>query len=112
MSRNKDIKLLHNVTGWSFKKCRAHMKANHWDLIKALPIGDILGQLPEIISNTMKAMGETLNLAASIARDFTSQFAQAVNEAISKKVSDPFLEGTNIDQIVIDESLPEQIDSK
>lgn len=84
MSRNKDIKKLHNLTGWSFKKCRAHMKANHWDLVKALPIGDVLAQLPEILSNTMKVMGEAFNLVATTARDFASQLAQAMNEAASK----------------------------
>ena len=84
MSRNKDIKILHNLTGWSFKKCRAHMKANHWDLVKALPIGDVLAQLPEILSNTMTVMGEAINLVATIARDFASQLAQAMNETISK----------------------------
>lgn len=84
MSRNKDIKLLHNVTGWSFKKCRAHMKANHWDLVKALPIGDVLAQLPEILSNTMKVMGEAINLAATTALDFASQLTKAMNETISK----------------------------
>lgn len=56
------------------------MKANHWDLVKAIPLSYVLGQLPEIISNTMKAMGE----AASTARDFVSQFAQAINESLSK----------------------------
>jgi len=84
MSRNKDIKILRNLTGWSFKKCRAHMKANHWDLVKALPIGDVLAQLPEILSNTMAVMGEAINLAATTARDFASQLTQAMNEAISK----------------------------
>jgi len=84
MSRNKDIKILHSLTGWSFKKCRAHMKANHWDLVKALPIGDVLAQLPEILSNTMTVMGEAINLAATTARDFASQLAQAMNETISK----------------------------
>lgn len=84
MSRNKDIKLLHNVTGWTFKKCRAHMKANHWDLIKALPIGDVLGQLPEIISSTMKVVGEAINLLASATRDFANQLTQEMNESISK----------------------------
>ena len=84
MSRNKDIKILHKVTGWSYKKCRAHMKANHWDLIKALPIGDILGQLPEIISNTLKVIGEAINLFASTALEFANQFTQAVEEATTK----------------------------
>ena len=87
MSRNKDIKILHNLTGWSFKKCRAHMKANHWDLVKALPIGDVLAQLPEILSNTMMVMGEAINLVATTARDFASQLTQAMNEAISKNDS-------------------------
>lgn len=84
MSRNKDIKLLHDLTGWSYKKCRAHMKANHWDIVKALPIGDVLGKLPEIISNTMAVMGEAINLVASTARDFASQLTQAINDSISK----------------------------
>ena len=84
MSRNKDIKIFHNLTGWSFKKCRAHMKANHWDLVKALPIGDVLAQLPEILSNTMKVMGEAINLVASTALEFANQFTQAVEEATTK----------------------------
>lgn len=84
MSRNKDIKLLHNVTGWSFKRCRAHMKANHWDLVKAITLGDILGQLPKIISNTMAVMGEAINLFVSATRDFANQLTQAMNESISK----------------------------
>lgn len=84
MSRNKDIKLLHDVTGWPFKKCRAHMKANNWNLVKALPIGDVLSQLPELLSGTMAVMGEAINLVASTARDFASQLTQAINEAISK----------------------------
>lgn len=84
MSRNKDIKLLHDLTGWSYKKCRAHMKANHWDIVKALPIGDVLGKLPELLSNTMAVMSEAINLVANTARDFASQFTQAINESISK----------------------------
>ena len=84
MSRNKDIKILHELTGWSYKKCRAHMKANHWDLVRALPFGEVLGQLSEIISNTMTSLGEALDLVASSARDFASQLTQAVNESISK----------------------------
>ncbi len=84
MSRNKDIKLLHDLTGWSYKKCRAHMKANHWDIVKALPIGDVLGKLPELLSNTMAVMGEAINLVANTARDFASQLTQAINESISK----------------------------
>jgi len=84
MSRNKDIKLLHDLTGWSYKKCRAHMKANHWDIVKALPIGDVLGKLPEILSNTMAVMGEAINLVANTARDFASQLTQAINDSISK----------------------------
>ena len=32
MSRNKDIEFYHNVSGLSYKECRANLKAAHWDL--------------------------------------------------------------------------------
>lgn len=36
MSRNKDIKFLHDFTGLSYKECRQRMKRHHWDLVEAL----------------------------------------------------------------------------
>ena len=36
MSRNKDIKLLHEITGLSYKECRAKMKRCGWDFTAAL----------------------------------------------------------------------------
>ena len=33
MSRNKTIKLLHDVTLKSYAECRAALKRNHWDLV-------------------------------------------------------------------------------
>ena len=35
LSRNKTIKIMHSATGLSYKKCRALLKANNWDLSKA-----------------------------------------------------------------------------
>ena len=31
MSKNKDIKLLHDMTDLSYKECRSLMKKHHWD---------------------------------------------------------------------------------
>lgn len=82
MSRNKDIKLLHEITGWSYKECRKRMKANHWDISKVL--GDLFDQMPEIISNTLDVMREALNFAASTCEEFISQFSQAFSDAFNK----------------------------
>lgn len=38
MSRNKDIKFLHDFTGLSYKECRQRMKCHHWDLVEALEL--------------------------------------------------------------------------
>ena len=51
MSRNKDIKALHQWTGKPYKECRAIMKANGWDLFKASG----LGELPEILKTLSEA---------------------------------------------------------
>lgn len=95
MSRNKDIKLLHRMTGLPYKECRRMMKEHHWQLWDALPINRIIKELPEMVANIMEHMAEAL-----------AQVGQAVKELKNN------LEGTKIDQIVIDESLPEQLDSK
>lgn len=71
MSRNKDIKALHQWTGKPYKECRAIMKANDWDLLKASG----LGELPEIL----KTLGE-----ASIAIvDALGEMFTRIEKAIS-----------------------------
>ena len=36
ISRNKTIKILHDVTGEPYKVCRAKLKANNWDLMHVI----------------------------------------------------------------------------
>lgn len=63
MSRNKDIKFLHEVTGLPYSVCRRRMKACGWDLVKAIGVDQIKGiieALPEIIDNLAKAMNRLL----------------------------------------------------
>ena len=81
VSRNKDIKLLHEMTGWSYKECRTRMKANHWDISKVL--GDLFDQFPEIISNTLNVMREALNLVSTSCQEFICQFSQAFSELLN-----------------------------
>ena len=65
MSRNKDIKYLHDVTGWSYKLCRQKMKDNNWDLWQALI--DMANILADSIRNIdlslidIKPIGEITN---------------------------------------------------
>lgn len=63
MSRNKDIKYLHEFTGLPYSVCRRRMKACGWDLIKAIGIDQIKGiieAMPDIIDNFNKAMNRVL----------------------------------------------------
>ena len=57
MSRNKDIKFLHDFTGLPYSVCRKRMKACHWDLAKAIgfdAINELIGKMPEIIDGIAK----------------------------------------------------------
>lgn len=63
MSRNKDIKFLHEFTGLPYSVCRRRMKACGWDLMKAIgsdQIRRIIEALPDIIDNLGKAMNRLL----------------------------------------------------
>ena len=84
MSRNKDIKLLHDMTGLAYKECRALMKKNHWDYWRAffdaknLPYGSIMDFANEfsknitMICNTLGDMcREVIECMTSVAYNLT-----------------------------------------
>lgn len=63
MSRNKDIKFLHEFTGMPYSVCRRQMKACGWDLMKALGVDtvkEIIEVMPDIIDNLGKAINRVL----------------------------------------------------
>ena len=69
MSRNKDIKALHDWTGLSYKECRQLMKSNNWILISAL-IDANAWELPKFLENFSKAI-----------QDFGRALAESLNKA-------------------------------
>lgn len=66
MSRNKDIKFLHDISGKSYKECRQIMKASGWDLIKALQITDILPTIERIAKQATAVIQEMADSIAQI----------------------------------------------
>ncbi len=59
MSRNKDIKFLHDFTGLPYSVCRKRMKACHWDLVKAIGLDAVnktIEIMPEIFEGVAKAI--------------------------------------------------------
>ncbi len=66
MSRNKDIKFLHDISGKSYKECRQIMKASGWDLIKALQITDILPTIERIAKQATAVIQELADRIAQI----------------------------------------------
>ena len=59
MSRNKDIKRLHLVSGRSYKECRETMKLNSWDFNKAVLIlcPDIFDALKNTVVKVADVVG-------------------------------------------------------
>ena len=59
MSKNQKVEYMHNATGLSYKECRSLLKANDWDLLKAMGFDDIL----EKATNTVLALTKSLKPA-------------------------------------------------
>ena len=64
MGRNKDIKLLHEITGLSYKECRARMKRHSWDFSRALFDGNPFGCLSEGFKKFQKAVSDAAEMIA------------------------------------------------
>ena len=62
MGRNKDIKLLHEITGLSYKECRARMKRHSWNFSKALFDGNpFVCCLDEVLDKFLKVFSDVVN---------------------------------------------------
>ncbi len=68
MSRNKDIKLLHEWTGWSYKECRKQMKDHHWDLYQAFDFGGLISKLPYLMEDVSIAIAKVYEATADVVK--------------------------------------------
>ena len=67
MSRNKDIKFLHDTFGWSYKDCRAKLKKAHWklELIPWIATRSNLDQLCRAFNNLKPAIANACDVIGS-----------------------------------------------
>ena len=72
MSRNKDIEMIHQITGWSYKESRRRYHENGHDLWKTLPFNS--EALNSLIESTKSAL-----IAVSKATD---ELCQTFKEAL------------------------------
>lgn len=68
MSRNKDIKLLHEWTGWSYKECRKQMKDNHWNLCQAFNFEELISKLPDLLEDVSIAIAKVYEATADVVK--------------------------------------------
>ena len=78
MSRNKDIKFMHDVTGLSYKVCRKKMKDNHWDLCRALGYAEALKFISDMLPELCKDAADAINNMAEFAVDMMNNLADAI----------------------------------
>ncbi len=87
MSRNKDIKMLHDLTGYDYSVLRKALKANKWDSWKALcsikgidpdaffefgrKCGELARQLSEALKPAIEAIGKAAATMAEAVKNQT-----------------------------------------
>ncbi len=87
MGKNKDIKLLHEVTGLSYKECRARMKRHSWNYSKALFDGNpFVCCLDEGLDKFMKAVSDAAGMIADAVNDIADALAKAFKNVDFEKL--------------------------
>lgn len=84
MSRNKDIKLLHEWTGWSYKKCRKQMKDNHWDLCRAFNFGELISKFPDLLEDVSIAIAKVYEATADIVKSLKKVLESVDTEEVRR----------------------------
>ena len=80
MSKNRKVEYMHHYTGLSYKECRSLLKANDWDLLKAMGFDDIL----EKVSNLAKSVGEILRPAIEAMAEGCKRLVESLGKALSE----------------------------
>lgn len=87
MSKNKDIKALHQITDLPYKECRALMKKHKWDFLgalceaKGINLNFNITGITEAIKAFSDNLGEFINSMADIA-------VKAVSDILDSGISD------------------------
>lgn len=109
MSRNKTIKLMHEITGRSYKDCRAELKAHHWNSFEVFCSQiDLTSEIFKGLEKTCGTAAEAVSLFGEAIEHFIEDFKRSIEE-MSEHCH---LCGNDTQITVIDEVIPEQIDSK
>lgn len=80
MSKNQKVEYMHNATGLSYKECRSLLKANNWDLFKAMGFDDIL----EKVATFGTALAKSLKPAIDAVCEGCRRLAESVGKALSE----------------------------
>lgn len=86
MGRNKDIKLLHEVTGLSYKECRARMKRHSWNFSRALFDGNPFGCLSDGFKKFQKAVSDAAEMIADAVNVIADAFVEAYKNVDFEKI--------------------------
>ena len=86
MSRNKDIEMIHQITGWSYKESRRRYHENGHDLWKTLPFNS------EVINGIFDATKSALLALSKAAEDLSIAFREAISKIDFKKLAEQLKE--------------------
>lgn len=87
MGRNKDIKLLHEVTGLSYKECRARMKRHSWNFSRALFDGNpFVCCLDQGLDELLKAVSAAAEMAADAVNGVADALAKVIKNLNFEKI--------------------------
>jgi len=110
MSRNKTIKLMHELTGQSYKHCRTELKAHRWNLY------EVLGSSISIDSAILKRMEKAVGSAEEAFRQLceaVTNFNDYLKRIVEIHPNACFYVPDKENELTVKEfTLPEQIDSK
>lgn len=110
MSRNKTIKLMHELTGQSYKHCRTELKAHRWNLY------EVLGSSVSIDSAILELMEKAVGTAAEAGwqlGEAVTNFYDYLKGILEIFPNACFYVPDKENELTVKEfTLPEQIDSK
>ena len=89
MSRNKDIKVLHLITGSPYSLCRERLKRNRWDLCDALlednPFSRATKATREVVSSLLYSLQPAIDQAIEAGKRLVLLLKEAQEEENSQK---------------------------
>ena len=102
MSRNKTIKLMHEMTGFQYSVCRKKLKENHWNLISALGYDQAVQIINDFVEDFAKSLKPAIDALVRSVEEISKAVCESISNMDVEAIANEYIRQNNIEALPVE----------